>query len=43
MSESEEKQEAKSFITLELDTGPREFQSLEELKEWADQERSFFA
>ncbi|MBL3557129.1 MULTISPECIES: DUF6161 domain-containing protein [Marinobacter] len=43
MSGSEEKHEAKSFITLELDTGPREFQSLEELKEWADQERSFFA
>lgn len=43
MAESEEEQDAKSFITLELDTGPREFQSLEQLKEWADQERSFFA
>lgn len=43
MAEPEETQKAKSLITLELDTGEREFQSLEELKEWSDQERTFFA
>ena len=43
MSDLEENKEASSLITLQLDIGEREFQSLDEMQEWMNQERSFFA
>ena len=43
MSEEIEKDLPKSFITLQLDTGTREFRNLDELQEWASNEREFFA
>ena len=43
MNDSEENKEASTLITLQLDTGEREFQSIEEIQEWMNQERSFFA
>ena len=42
MSESKEESTPKSFLTLTLDTGDREFQSLEELENWVNDERTFF-
>lgn len=43
MTESEEQQGPASFITLHLDTGDREFLSINELEEWLNNERSFFS
>lgn len=43
MVDSEDNREASTLITLQLDTGEREFQSIEEIQEWMNQERSFFA
>ena len=42
MADSEENKEAPTLITLQLDTGEREFQSIEEIQEWMNEERSFF-
>ncbi len=42
MSEDIEKDSSESFITLQLDTGAREFFNIEELQEWASNERNFF-
>lgn len=43
MADSEEKKEASTLITLKLDTGEQEFQTIEEIQEWMNEERSFFA
>lgn len=43
MADSEENKKASTLITLQLDTGEREFQSIEEIQEWMNEERSFFA
>lgn len=43
MVDSEENKEASTLITLQLDTGEREFKSIEEIQEWMNEERSFFA
>ncbi len=42
MSESE-KSLPNTLITLELDTGPRDFTNIEELQKWVSEERSFFS
>jgi len=43
MADTEENKEASTLITLQLDTGEREFQSIEEIQEWMNEERAFFA
>jgi len=43
MSDLEENKETSSLVTIQLDVGEREFQSLDEMQEWMNQERSFFA
>lgn len=43
MPNSEKTKVTSSFLTLQLDIGAQEFYSIEELQEWLNQERSFFA
>lgn len=43
MTEPEGNKEVSTLVTLQLDIGEREFRSLDELQEWLNNERSFFA